>query len=184
IGSVAKDPRWALEVLRLLRAEDSRYRLLLVGDDIDRKASVAARLYHDELLSDIEDLERSGAVERLGQSDDIPAVLTDIGVILSSSVRESFHCALVEGAASGAVPVVRDWPFFANSAHGARTLFPEDWVVETTQEAAKRILSTTASESSWREAGRTASSHAIAAWDWSVTQRRFDELILGEAVSI
>ena len=53
--------------------------------------------------------------------------------MLSSSVRESFHMGLVEAVASGALPVVRDWPFFPGAA---RTLFPPDWVVDSPAEAA------------------------------------------------
>ena len=37
IGSVAKDPRWAIDVLRELRKHDKRYRLVLMGDDPEPK---------------------------------------------------------------------------------------------------------------------------------------------------
>jgi glycosyltransferase involved in cell wall biosynthesis len=179
ISSVAKDPRWALDVLRLLRQQDPRYRLLLIGSDLSPTPSQAARQYHRLLRRDYAELEPSGAVQRLGKTSDVPAALEAVGVILSTSVRESFHCGLVEGAASGAVPVVRDWPYFARLPHGARTLFPPDWVVETPEEAAKRILYTTATVDGWRAAGQAASDHAIGTWDWSTTQREFDELLLG-----
>ncbi|MEU3620198.1 glycosyltransferase [Streptomyces sp. NPDC006872] len=178
ISSVAKDPRWAIEVLRILRAEDPRYRLLLIGEDVDAKLSAAARAYARLYRQDLAELEPLGAVRRLGQLDDVPAALTDVGVILSSSVRESFHCGFVEGAASGAVPVGRDWPFFAGKANGARTLFPADWVVTTPQEAAERILKVTATPESWRQAGQAASAHALAAWDWPVVREEFDRVLL------
>ncbi|HEX6873508.1 MAG TPA: glycosyltransferase, partial [Micromonosporaceae bacterium] len=181
ISAVAKDPRWAMQVLRLLREHDPRYRLLLIGSDVDPKPSAAAKRYHEKYERDLAELEPSGAVRRLGHTSDVPQALTEVGVILSSSVRESFHCALVEGAASGAVPVVRDWPFFAGKAHSARTLFPADWVVDTPEEAAKRILTVTATADGWREEGQAAAEHAITNWDWSVTQRQFDELLLGDA---
>jgi glycosyltransferase involved in cell wall biosynthesis len=179
VGSVAKDPRWAVEVARLLRQRDDRYRLLLFGDEVEAELSAASRAYYRSLADDLSDLEPSGAVVRLGQVHDIPAALVDVGVILSTSVRESFHCALVEGAASGAVPVVRNWPFFAATTHGAHTLFPPDWVVETPAAAADRIWAVTQSEEIWRETGRDASLLAIKQWDWTVTQRSFDELFLG-----
>ncbi|MEV6176027.1 hypothetical protein ACIHAR_03370 [Streptomyces sp. NPDC052016] len=178
ISSVAKDPRWAIEVLRILRAEDSRYRLFLLGEDVDGKLSAAARSYARQYRRDVAELEPSGAVRRLGQLDDVPAALTDVGVILSASVRESFHCGFVEGAASGAVPVGRDWPFFAGKANGARTLFPADWVVGTAQEAADRILEVTATPERWLKAGQAASAHALAAWDWPVVREEFDRLLL------
>jgi glycosyltransferase involved in cell wall biosynthesis len=176
-SAVAKDPRWAVEVLRRLRAEDERYRLFLVGKGLDTGLSRAARRYSEALEADLAELEPAGAVRRIGHTDDVPKVLTEIGVILSSSVRESFHCAVVEGAASGAVPVVRDWPFFAGQEHGARTVFPADWVVATPAEAAARIRATTADEEVWRTTGAAASDHALATWDWSVNAPDFDAML-------
>ncbi|MFI5834048.1 glycosyltransferase [Micromonospora sp. NPDC051300] len=176
-SAVAKDPRWAIEVLRLLRASDERYRLLLVGGGLDTGLSRAARDYAAALEKDLAELEATGAVTRVGHTDDVPGVLAGIGVVLSSSVRESFHCAVVEGAASGAVPVVRDWPFFAGGAHGAFTVFPADWVVDTPAAAAARIRAVTADEQVWRAAGATAAAHALATWDWSVTAPHFDRML-------
>ncbi|MEV0717602.1 glycosyltransferase family 1 protein [Asanoa sp. NPDC050611] len=178
VGSVAKDSRWAIEVLRHLRAADERYHLLLIGSDLNNRTSAAAKEYGALLKKDLAELEPSGAVQRRGQTDDVPGALTEVGVILSSSVRESFHCGLVEGAASGAVPVVRDWPFFAGKPHGARTLFPADWVVATPEEAAKRILDATATEERWRELGQEAAELSLRTWDWSVTHTGFDRLFL------
>ncbi|BCL16616.1 glycosyltransferase [Micromonospora sagamiensis] len=178
VGSVAKDPRWTIEVLRHLRRQDERYQLLLIGSDLNAKTSVAAKQYADLLKRDLAELEPSGAVQRRGQTDDVPAALAEVGVIVSSSVRESFHCGLVEGAASGAVPVVRDWPYFAGGAHGARTLFPADWVVDSPAQAAERILAATATEEDWRRSGQAAAEHTLKTWDWTVTQTAFDRLFL------
>ncbi|MGW4155724.1 glycosyltransferase family 1 protein [Micromonospora chersina] len=178
LSSLAKDPRWALAVLRELRRRDERYQLKLIGDDLRASLSPAVRAYVAQLDAELAELEPSGAVVRTGRTEDVPGALTDVGVILSTSVRESFHCGLVEGAASGAVPVVRDWPFFAGRPHSARNLFPSDWVVSTPEEAAERILAVTASEETWREAGRSAASHVLSTWDWSVTQKDFDRLLL------
>ncbi|MBT2895239.1 glycosyltransferase [Streptomyces sp. McG3] len=179
ISQVAKDPRWAVDVLKRVREHDDRYRLLLVGSDMNPKTSKATADYLTLLQRELKPLEASGAVVRTGPTDDVPAALTDIGVILSSSVREGCHVGLMEGAASAAVPVVRDWPFYAGKPHSARTLYPEGWVVDSPEEAAKRILDVTATEESWREACEQASEHAVGTWDWSVVQKRFDDLFLG-----
>jgi len=178
VGAVAKDSRWAIEVLRHLRQHDARYQLLMIGSNLKDGTSAAAKQYGALLKQDLDELEPSGAVQRRGQTDDVPGALTEVGVILSSSVRESFHCGLVEGAASGAVPIVRDWPFFAGKPHGARTLFPADWVVADPQEAAKRILDATATEERWRETGQAAADLSLRTWDWSVTHTGFDRLFL------
>jgi glycosyltransferase involved in cell wall biosynthesis len=179
IGQVVKDPRWAIEVLRRLRDWDPRYRLLLIGGDMNPDTSAAARIYAAELDRDLAELEPSGAVRRFGRTNDVPAALTEVGVILSTSVREGCHCGLMEGAASGAVPVVRDWPFFAGRPNSARTLYPRGWVVGNPGEAAERVLAVTATPEGWRAAGRDAQRYALETWDWSVVQHHFDRLILG-----
>ena len=112
-----------------------------------------------------------------GRPTTYPPRSRDVGVILSTSVRESFHLGLIEGAASGAVPVVRNWPFFAGRAAGARSIFPADWIVETPAEAADRIIAHTASEEVWRKTGEAAAEHALITWDWSVTQAEYDRLL-------
>ncbi|WP_025618397.1 glycosyltransferase [Salinispora cortesiana] len=182
ISQVAKDPLWAVEVLRQVRRHDDRYQLLLVGGDMNPNVSVASRKYLDTLNRELEELEAVGAVRRFGPTEDVPKALADVGVILSSSVREGCHCGLMEGAASGAVPVVRDWPFFAGRPSSARTLYPQGWVVGSPEEAAERILQTTATEETWRAAGNEASAHALGEWDWPVVQQHFDRLILGNHV--
>ncbi|GAA4693666.1 glycosyltransferase family 1 protein [Phytohabitans rumicis] len=181
INQVAKDPRWAVEVLRRLRAQDERYRLLLVGGEMDPDVSVATKDYLTAFRGDLAELEPSGAVRRFGSTNDVPKALAQIGVILSTSVREGCHCGLMEGAASAAVPVVRDWPFFAGRPNSARTLYPQDWVVGSPEEAAQRVLDTTGTEEAWHETGRRASAHALSAWDWSAVRHDFDRLILGDA---
>lgn len=178
IGQVAKDPLWALEVLRRLRKEDERYRLLLVGGDMDPRASRASRKYVKQLEEELEPLVEAGAVLRLGPTDDVAGRLADIGFILSTSVREGCHVGLMEGAASGAVPVVRDWPYYAGKAHSARTLYPEGWVLDTPEAAARRVLQVNATEESWSDHSRLAAKYAQSTWDWSVVSSDFDRLFL------
>ncbi len=178
-SSVAKDPRWAVHVVRQLRRHDERYRLLLIGAELDDSVSEPARTYGEGLRRELADLDAAGALRRTGHTGDVPAALTGAGVVLSSSVRESFHAGLVEGAASGAVPVVRDWPFFAGREHGARTLFPADWVVSTPEQAVRQILAATASDAVWRDAGSAASAYALAHWDWAVVSPGYERLLSG-----
>ncbi|WP_073946705.1 glycosyltransferase family protein [Streptomyces kebangsaanensis] len=176
IGQVAKDPLWALQVIRELRRRDERYRLVMIGGDMDTKASQAAAAYQRSFQRKVTALEAEGAVERRGAITDVPGNLRDIGVILSSSVLEGCHVGVMEGAASGAVPVVRDWPFFSGQKHGASTLYPADWVVGTPEAAADRILAVTADEETWAGHGRESEKHALASWDWPVVRGEFDRL--------
>ncbi|MGW1095892.1 glycosyltransferase family 1 protein [Streptomyces sp. NPDC002455] len=179
IGQVAKDPLWALTVLKQLREQDERYRLFLIGGEMSSKLSNAVKAYTRKLEKALKPLVEEGAVVRVGATDDVAGALEDIGVILSSSVREGCHVGLMEGAASGAIPVVRDWPFFAGGEHGAGTLYPAEWVVETPAEAAERVRALTASEESWRNAGKLATEHALTTWDWPVVRLDFDRLFFG-----
>ncbi len=181
ISAVAKDPRWALAVLRLLREVDERYRLFLIGADVDGSLSRAAHEYATQYEREVAALEAVGAVRRLGQLTDVPGAMSSVGVILSSSLRESFHCGFVEGAASGAVPVARDWPFFAGRPNGAHTLFPASWIVASPREAADRVLATTATEEDWRTEAKDAVDYARTTWGWPVVARALDDLVLNTA---
>jgi len=172
-SKVVKDPRWAIDVLRRLQRHDERYRLLLLRGVLEDHAP-GAREYAAELRRDLAELEPTGAVRVLSHTDDVPAALQDIGVVLSSSVRESFHMGIAEGAASGAVPVVRDWPYFPGAA---RRLFPEEWVVDDPAAAAERILAVTSSDSAWRAAGTDSASYVLDRWDWPIVRRDFERLL-------
>lgn len=172
-SKLVKDPRWAIEVLRHLRRHDERYRLLLIRGRLQDPTD-AAREYARGLNDDLAELEPAGAVQVLGHTDDVPAALADVGVVVSSSVRESFHMGLVEGAASGAVPVVRDWPYFPGAA---RQLFPHDWVVDGPEAAADRILAATSSEQVWRSTGQAAAEHVVGRWDWQVVRLELERLL-------
>lgn len=171
-SKVVKDPLWAIDVLRELRRHDQRYRLQLIRGKLQHDKSAATQEYADRLALAVRGL--GSAVEVLGHTDDVPAALERVGVVLSSSTRESFHIGLVEGAASGAVPVVRDWPFFPGAA---RSLFPADWVVDDPPAAAERILAVTSTDSAWRQAGRAASEHVIDRWDWPIVRGRYEQLL-------
>lgn len=171
-SKMVKDPRWAIEVLRELRRHDERYRLLLVRGKL-QDPTLAAQEYAADFQRDLDELEATGAVQVLCHTDDVPSALEAIGVVLSSSVRESFHMGLVEAVASGALPGVRDWPFFPGAA---RELFPADWVVGTPTEAAQRILALTADAQVWSEATRAAAAYVLERWDWTVVRRAFEAL--------
>ncbi len=174
-SKMVKDPRWAIDVLRRLRQHDERYRLLLIGGKF-QVPSPATHEYAEALHAEETELAEVGALERVKYTEDVPGVLEQVGVILSTSFRESFHIGLVEGAASGAVPVVRDWPFFPGAP---RQLFPDEWVVDSPEQAAERILATTADEDTWRATGQAASRHVAEKWDWAVVKPLYDDFLLG-----
>ena len=132
----AKDASWALDVLELLRQTDPNWTIRLVGSPPDASASEGVAQYARRID---ERLDRLGAaVTQTGQVDDVANELKQIGVIVSSSTRESFHLALAEGVASGAVPVVRDWPSLRKFG-GAHDTWPAEWIVRSPEEAVHLI---------------------------------------------
>lgn len=135
-----KDPLWAVEVLSRLRVKDpgGGWRLRLIGADFSPGGVATSHSYAASFRARIAQPDVAGAVELTGHSDDIAAEARRLGFVLSSSVRESFHLGLVEGVLGGAVPVVREWPFFAGY-RGASTLFPSEWVVPDIDAAVHRI---------------------------------------------
>lgn len=75
---------------------------------------------------------------------DMGSWLTKIGWVLSPSTTESFHLAPAEGMVSGAVPLVWDRP-------GARGVFGDEFVLDDTDAAARRVLEAVADDARWDE---------------------------------
>ena len=141
-GGMVKDPDWALDVLDALRLEDPTWRLLLVGAAPTPGRDTPTRRWSSGLAHRVRAL--GDAVGVLGFREDVPEVLRHASVILSSSLVESAHLALQQGAAAACLPVVRDWPGTVDLG-GPRLLYPHPWVVGTPEEAARRILDAAAS---------------------------------------
>jgi glycosyltransferase involved in cell wall biosynthesis len=165
----AKDAVWALDLLAALRAGDPSYRLLLVGHEPAADGPAGVRQYRDAVLARLSQPDVAGAVEQVPFTSDVAALLQDVGWVVSSSVRESQHMAVIEGAASGAVPVVRDWPMLA-AYDGPRRLFPADWVVDDLDAAAQRVRSTT-----------DIATHGAAAA--AAAKERFDDAVARDALA-
>lgn len=127
----------ALDLLVLLRQQDDRYRLALRGPLPGDVSWVwnnpLERAYFEQMFDRIEKEPLLGeAVSFEPPGPDMGSWLMQAGYILSPSDIESFHMALVEGMASGAVPVV--W-----RRDGADEIVSPSWVHSTTSEAAEWI---------------------------------------------
>lgn len=134
-GQRVKDPMLALDILALLRQRDDRWRLKLVGADFG--PNQVDRYTRDFRLRALEP-DLIHAIDYAGFTRRLPEHLRDVGYILSTSLRESCPVGVLEGVASGAVPVVRDWPAFS-SLRAAVRLFPEQYVFTTAAEAVEII---------------------------------------------
>lgn len=132
-----KDVLFSLDVLERLRREDPRYRLALAGHDLDRSADSQTAPWTHAVQRRLDAL--AEGVELLGYRDDVPHLLRTAGFLLSSSRVEGTHEAVAEAAASGCLPVVRNWPEMAPWG-GAGRIYPAEWIVEDPEQAARRIL--------------------------------------------
>lgn len=173
-NKVVKDPAWALDVLAALRVGDERWRLLLVGDERPADSLEASFDYHEDLTRRIVKLR--DAVEVTGFSDDVPDLLRRVGVILSTSRMEGTHEALLQGVASGALPVVRNWPEL-RAWGGPSAVYPPEWVVDSPEAAAARILAAGPSPPA-SPGARSAQRWALATMDWGVVRPAFDAVVL------
>lgn len=165
-----KDVMFSLDVLERLRAEDERYRLRLIGPalpadpgaDTPHQRRVRARLAGIA----------PEAVEILGRREDVPDLLAEAGIVLSSSRHEGTHEAIMEGMAAGCAAVVRDWPETAAYV-GASTIYDSRWVVAD-QDAAVERIRRLADPAVLAEASRAARAFAVA-------QRDPDRVLAGYA---
>ncbi|CAN5307528.1 hypothetical protein BH24GEM2_BH24GEM2_16760 [soil metagenome] len=165
-GRQVKDPHFALDLLE----RDDRRRLVLIGPGFPETGPAATRGYADSLRARLADPALAPRVDIVGRTEDVPAHLAQVGVILSASRREGWHLGLIEGAASGAVPVVRNWPLLA-SRDGARSTHPPEWVVQDLDEADARIAEL-ADPAAWARASARAR---------ATTLRRYDALPIAAA---
>src|SRR5690606_17725687 len=103
------------------------------------------------------------AVEILGRREDVPDLLAEAGIVLSSSRHEGTHEAIMEGMAAGCAAVVRDWPETA-AYGGASTIYDSRWVVAD-QDAAVERIRRLADPAVLAEASRAARAFAVAQRD-------------------
>lgn len=132
-----KGLRRALELLRSLRSQDSRYRLNLYGHLPESYDWVNGNgdemTYFQECRSYIREFNLEDAVEYRGWVNTANA-LADVGFVLSLSDLEGSHVAAAEGFAAGGITVFREW-------EGVRFLYPQKYVFRNADEMASYILS-------------------------------------------
>lgn len=126
----------AIDLLELLVEQDDRYRLRIKGAS---PASVnwlwgrtAERQYYESVFDRINSGPLRYHVNFDPQGNDVERWLQYVGYLLSPSTMESFHMALAEGAASGAVPVL--W-----NREGVDAIFPEFEPMESSAAAAEWV---------------------------------------------
>ncbi len=179
VGAVPNRKRLdlALDVLRLLRREDPRFRLAVRSQvpwrqpylrrdpvQTDYWRWCARRVEEDPLLR--------GAVGFDAPGPDMPRWYRGVGHVLSLSDIESFHAALAEGMASGAVPVLRPWS-------GWEDLWDATWVRRSPADAAAWVLES-ADEATWARRSQRARAEVAASFDPDRVVAAWRDLLAGD----
>ena len=112
-----------------------------------------------------------------GRTSEVARYLRGAGVVLSASRREGTHEGFIEGVASGALPVCRRWPDLA-AWGGPQGLFPQEWLVDTPQQAAERIEALDAGGERGRAARDRARHLVLSQRDWPRVRPDYDRLLL------
>lgn len=141
VGIVPRAKRFdrALDVLEGLLEKDSKYRLRIKGKTPKDYAWMKDR--PDEMKFYKAQFQR---IDRINKEFPNAVVFDDygpemdewyshVGLVLSTSEFESFHLTIADGAASGAVPALLNWP-------GADLIYPDSWLSGTTGEIIDSIL--------------------------------------------
>ncbi|GGI05969.1 glycosyltransferase [Egicoccus halophilus] len=151
-----------IDVVERLRAVDPRFTLFVksklswdywwIWKNHDEQRELQASLDRLQSSSSL----RDGVVFD-GFGPDVAAWLRKIGFVLSTSDDESFHLSPAEGMASGAVPLVRDWP-------GADTIYADQWIQTDVEAMVERILDLVHG-GDWDEAAHVARRQVADAFD-------------------
>ena len=126
----------ALDLLALLKRRDERYTLHVKGHHPTHYRwlwqRAPEREHYTALFERLNRWEHRLSVVFDPPGDDVPEWLTGIGFVLSPSEFESFHLAISEGMASGALPLI--W-----QREGAGEIHGSEHLVEDAGDAAERI---------------------------------------------
>lgn len=127
----------AVNILSKLYKNDTRYKLYIKGKMPNEVDWIAKNEEESEYYKQVfEDLAKSEFKENVifdGYGDDIETWLQKIGYVLSTSDFESFHLAPMEGAASGACPIVMNWD-------GSDTIYEDKWIFENENDVVETII--------------------------------------------
>lgn len=122
-----KNPMLLLQIAHQLRGQDPRYKIHVAGAFTD----IRTGRYLKRMM---QQLSLGGAVHFHGPVDDMPGWYADKGVLLTTSMYESFGLNIGEAMAVGAFPVVHDFP-------GADTLWPNECLFASIPDAIALIRS-------------------------------------------
>lgn len=164
----------ALDILRMVRREDPRFRMR-VRSAMPWEFEWIWKSNEDErrkFIDTFDGLEKDGELRKAVIFDRPGANMAEwyrrVGFILSTSESEGCHTSVAEGICSGATPVVIDWP-------GSRSVYGES-VYETVEQMADAVLKAAADmDDAARHADKIAAMQTDAASRFDIA-RTIDQL--------
>jgi glycosyltransferase involved in cell wall biosynthesis len=167
----------ALDVLAEVRRHDPRFTLFVRStmpwDNVYAWARPEEREYVGWCFERLErDPLLRGAVVFDPPGRDMARWYRRVGHVLSMSDIESFHLAVAEGMASGAVPVIRPWP-------GATEIYGAEWIHGSVEDAAAAVLAS-ADEAVWAERAARARAEIRQKVDPELVVRAWADLLHGD----
>ncbi|WP_209121756.1 glycosyltransferase [Alkalihalobacillus sp. BA299] len=122
----------ALEIFEQLWLKDPRYTLYVKGKLPNEYGwlwnRTEERNYYLNIFKKLNQSPWANSVVFDGWGSDVSEWFKKIGFVLSTSDSESFHLAVAEGMASGAIPVIRNW-------YGSEDLYPNEYIFTNVDEA-------------------------------------------------
>ena len=140
VGMVPQMKRFdkALDILHQLNQQGLNFQLRIKGKQPtdyhwmqDRPEEM--KWYETQMKRLEDDPHLIGRVQFDGWGNNVHEWFSEVGFILSVSDFEGSHQAVAEGAASGTVPIIIEWP-------GASEVYPQDWCVDTVNDAVDMII--------------------------------------------
>jgi glycosyltransferase involved in cell wall biosynthesis len=167
----------ALDILTEVRRQDPRFTLFVRSrmpwDNQYAWSRPAEREFAGWCLERIEqDPLLRGAVVFDSPGRDMARWYRRIGQVLSMSDIESFHLAVAEGMASGAVPVIRPWP-------GSSEIYDKEWIHVNPSDAAAAVLAN-ADEEVWAERAARARAEIVRTANPAAVIQAWADLLHGD----
>ncbi|GAA1806480.1 MAG: glycosyltransferase [Actinobacteria bacterium] len=178
-GRRVKDPIFALDILADLLGTDPSWELHLIGRDFGEPGPGPAREYAARFRARATTAPLRDAIRWVGFTGRLEEALDQCGFALSTSRIEGWPVGVVEAAASGAIPVIREWTQLRDAgAAAAIYAATPDWVIDTPAEAAARIRSL-ADREDWERESERVRAAADALCEVGDTGTAYADVILG-----
>lgn len=177
-SNLNKDPLVAVKMLQALREKDPAWRLHLFGHHWNEEnLGKGEQSYYDAFKEYISQFDLQDCIIQRGFTKDVASALQNIGFIVSCSRREGTHEAILEGMATGAVPIIRRWPM-VKMLGAPETTYPNLQYFDTVDQAVRQIEALSAPDA-FAEASERSKEYALSRFDQDAVYPKFKNFVRG-----